>query len=374
MKHIRSAAANSEFYRDLYNGIDLGRSFEEVYPQLPVIGKNEVKENVARIVTQPTYLLKKGHTSGTSGSPLSVYRSVSSILKENAYVWYYRMLMDLQPGDAVVSMRGVLDNSTLHYINKSENTLYLSSYNLSRNNINKYAELIMDFKPKAIIAFPSSLYTMINLFEEAGYNIHVPLLFTSSETVYPFQRERIENGFSGKIFDRFGNAERTISLIQCECGNYHAQPMYGLVEFTQKGACTTSLINKAFPLIKYMIDDTFKPMTDNCACGRGPGIHTIEGRVDDVVILPDGTRVGRLGVAFQGIPNLKYAQIVQEELSNINVNLVTLRPFSKDHQDLLLSKLRQRLNPSLNISFRQVDETEIIKSRSGKYKLVISKL
>jgi phenylacetate-CoA ligase len=374
MKMIRFAAQNSAYYQKLYSNINLKGAFSDVYPKLPVITKSDIRANENDIVTDPVHLLKKAYTSGTSGSPLNMYRSAGAILKENAYVWQYRLSKGINLGDPFVSMRGVLDNKTMHYYNKAENTLYLSSYLLSKTNIKKYAKLLNNFKPKAIFAFPSSLFTLSNLIEEAGLHVEVPLLFTSSETLYPFQREKIEKTLKARIYDRYSTAERTILLHECDYGNYHAAPKYGISEFPERGVITTSFINKAFPLIRYRIDDSFRFMDKPCECGKGVGIASVEGRVDDVVMLEDGTRIGRLGVAFQGIPNLRYAQIIQENVSGIIVNLVTTPAFMKSDQDLLEKKLRQRLNESLQINFNKVDEQDIIKTHSGKFKLVVSKV
>jgi phenylacetate-CoA ligase len=374
MKMIRFAADKSLFYKKQFANIDLRGSFAEVYPQLPILTKTLLRENESGILTGPVHLLKKAYTSGTSGSPLNMYRSAGSILKENAYVWQYRLSHGLTLGDPFVSMRGVLDNKTLQYFNKAENTLYLSSYLLSKTTIKQYADLLTKFKPKAIFAFPSSLFTLANLLEEAGLQVEVPLLFTSSETLYPFQREKIEKFFNARIFDRYSTAERTILLHECVHGNYHAAPKYGVSEFLDKGVLTLGLINKSFPLIKYQIDDTFRFMDAPCACGKSVGISSIEGRVDDVVLLEDGTRIGRLGVAFQGIPNLRYAQIIQENRTGIKVNMVTTPAFKSTEQELLEKKLRQRLNSSILISFNKVEEQDIIKTLSGKFKLVISKV
>jgi phenylacetate-CoA ligase len=305
---------------------------------------------------------------------LDIYRSAGAILKENAYVWQYRISKGLKLGDPFVSMRGALDNKTLQYYNKAENTLYLSSYLLSKANIRKYADLLRDFKPKAIFAFPSSLFTLCNLLEEAGLKVQVPYLFTSSETLYPFQRDRIQQVLGGRIYDRYSTAERTALLHECEHGNYHPAAKYALQEYTEKFVVSTSFINKGFPLIKYRIEDSFRFMDQPCACGKGAGIASIEGRVDDVVLLEDGTRIGRLGVAFQGIPNLQYAQIVQEGKNEINVNIVGTPVFGRADEDLLEKKLRKRLNGSIVINFNKVEEKDIIKTKSGKFKLVISKV
>lgn len=374
LQMIRFAAEKSPFYRELYRGIDLKGSFRKVYDRLPEISKADIRDKEETLLTSHSTLTKKAYTSGTSGSPLTLYRSPGSILKENAYVWQYRKSMGLNIGDPHVSMRGVLDNKTLDYFNRAENTLYLSSYLLSAANIRRYVELISDFRPKSIVAFPSSLFTLVNLMEDEGLKLEVPLLFTSSETLYPFQREKIEKALNGRIYDRYSTAERTILLHECEYGNYHEAPMYSFYEFRPKGVLTTGFINKAFPLIKYQIDDTFHHMKDACACGRGVGVSSIEGRVDDVVILEDGTRVGRLGVAFQGIPHLRYAQIVQETKSAIDVNVVTTAHFKNGDEELLLKKLRQRLNGSLAINVKRVDESGIQKTRSGKFKLVVSRI
>lgn len=376
MKMVCFAVEKSEFYRNLYKGINIDGSFADVYPQLPVITKADIRENEAGILTKPLRLVKKAYTSGTSGSPLNLYRSAGSILKENAYNWWYRTNCGITIGEPFVSMRGVLDNSTMQYFNKPENTLYLSSYLMSKDTIVEYAKLLNSFKPKAIFAFPSSLFTLANLLEEAGLTATIPLLFTSSETLYPFQREKIEHTFGGRVYDRYSTGERTILLHECKHGNYHEAPKYGLSEYLDKGkgVITTSFINKAFPLIKYQIDDTFRFMDAPCACGKSIGISSIEGRVDDVVLLKDGTRIGRLGVAFQGIPHLRYAQIVQENVEGIKVNMVTGPSFKKTDEDLLEKKLRQRLNDSIEIGFNQVEEQDIVKSRSGKFKLVISKV
>lgn len=376
MKMIRFAADKSAFYKDLYKHINLNGSFSDVYPQLPVITKAAIRENEATILTKPSKFLKKAYTSGTSGSPLNMYRSAGAILKENAYVWQYRLSHGISLGDPFISMRGVLDNKTLQYFNKAENTLYLSSYLLSKSTIGKYAEYINKFKPKAIFAFPSSLFTLSNLLDEAGLKVEIPLLFTSSETLYPFQREKMEQTLGGRVYDRYSTAERTILLHECEHGNYHPAPKYGISDFLDngKGVITTGFINKAFPLIKYQIDDTFRFMESACACGKGAGVSSIEGRVDDVVLLEDGTRIGRLGVAFQGIPHLRYAQIIQDNNTGITVNMVTTPSFKETEQSLLEKKLRQRLNNTISINFNKVDEQDIIKTLSGKFKLVISKV
>jgi phenylacetate-CoA ligase len=371
---IRHAATASSFYKDLYSGIDLSGSFQEIYASLPVLQKAEVKANGYNLLTTSARFLKKAHTSGTSGSPLAVYRPASAILTENAYVWYYRSSHGLDLGDPVVSMRTTLNNKTLQYQNKAENILHLSSYQLSKTNIKKYAKLLKSFQPKAICAFPSSVYTLVDLLEQEGIDVKVPLIFTSSETLYPFQRAKIEKALGAKIFDWYGNAERSIALGQCEEGNYHEMPLYSINDFSERGVLTTSLINKAFPLIKYYVDDIFKLKNGDCACGRRNAISSLEGRVDDVLVLDDGARVSRLGIVFQNVNHVRYAQIIQYHPGAIEVNIVANAGFGESERGLLEQRFRQRLNDRVTILFRNVQEKDIIKTKAGKFKLIVSKL
>lgn len=139
----RFAKRHSSFYRNLYKSFQLEDQNE--FSSLPMIKKPDILANRNAMCTTIPFILKEGFTSGTSGTPLTVYRSPGSIIRENAYVWYFRMSHGLNIGDPIVSMRGNLDSSTLSYYNKAENVLYFSCYLLSAANIRKYAQLIRTF-------------------------------------------------------------------------------------------------------------------------------------------------------------------------------------------------------------------------------------
>jgi phenylacetate-CoA ligase len=374
MDMVRYAKKNARYYRDLYRPHNTEQPFDDVFYSLPVINKGDILANRKAMCTTSPLFLKEGLTSGTSGTPLTVYRSPGSIIRENAYVWYFRMMHDWNIGDPIVSMRGKLDNKTLSYYNKAENVLYLSIYMLSTSTIKKYVELIEQFKPKAISTLPSTLYTMVNLMEQANLQLYIPKVFTASSTLYPFQREKMERVLNTKVIDWYGNAERTITLGQCAHGNYHEFPMYSYNEFKKNGVITTALTNRSFPLIRYYVDDVFHLKDGSCACGREKAISYIQGRFEDAVLLSDGTLVNGLGIAFQGIKHLQYAQIIQEKVNDIKVNLVTAPGFNKEDEATILKRLRQRMNDTAVIEFNSVHEDDIIRNPSGKFTLIISKI
>jgi phenylacetate-coenzyme A ligase PaaK-like adenylate-forming protein len=122
------------------------------------------------------------------------------------------------------------------------------------------------------------------------------------------------------------------------------------------------------------VDDVFHLKDGPCACGREKAISYIQGRFEDAVLLSDGTLVNGLGIAFQGIKHLQYAQIIQEKVNSIQVNLVTAPGFTKEDEQMILKRLRQRMNDTATIEFNSVHEDDIIRTPSGKFTLIISKI
>lgn len=98
-----------------------------------------------------------------------------------------------------------------HY-DRFNKTLFLSSYHITPDNAEWYRKRIKAFNPKTILGYPSSLEALSVILSE--YKIKIPIAFTSSETLYPHQQDLIESSLGCKVYDRYGNAERTISLVQ----------------------------------------------------------------------------------------------------------------------------------------------------------------
>jgi phenylacetate-CoA ligase len=373
---VNVAFTRSPFYKKLYLSFaqDNIHNIHYLFSELPIVSKQMVRQNVEQIPTAPTRFLKAAHTSGTTGTPLKVYRSAGSMLTEHAYMWHFRKSHGVDFGDAALSLRGVLDNTTMYYYNRSENMLYLSSYLLSKKNIPVYVKMMRKLQPRAIFGFPSSLYNMATMIKELGLGVRIPCIFTSSETVYDFQRHTLQEVFNGRVYDTYGNVERTIAYGQCEYGNYHDLPMYSLNEFVQNGVISTSLTNKAFPLIRYFVDDKFVLEDRICECGKPFNVQRIEGRTDDVIRCEDGSMITGMSLSFKGIKGLEYAQIIQKVMSRIQVNVVTNDDFTSEDKKVLMYELRKRLPDCLDIDIVQISPEQIVKASSGKFKLVVSAL
>lgn len=372
---VHRAYQESPFYRHLYDlhQVDIGkvRKIGDI-ERLPMITKEDIRDQVDAIFIGNRLNRSKSHTSGTTGSPLTVYRDYQSVIKEAAYQWSHRMSFGYSVGMKTITLRGNLGKKQREAFDPHSNTLYLSSYNLSQNNAEWYYERIRDFAPHAILAYPSSLETLANYFQGMGKSLHVPLSFTSSESVYAHQREKIEGIFDTRIIDWYGNAERTIALEQNELGLYDELPMYSVNEFYSDHAITTSLINFSFPLIRYRVNDVF--VTTNAEVSEQTVVESVQGRQNDCLWLPDGTRVGLLCNAMKGIEHLLFAQIVQKNIQSFTLNLVVDEHFSLKDEQQVKKNITKRVGEDACFDISYIREDQIIRSKSGKFKLIISEL
>jgi phenylacetate-CoA ligase len=377
-KLITGAYEKSPFYRNLYNraGVNI-RQVQTVgdIKQLPIITKADLRDNVDDMFIGQRFNQVKAYTSGTSGSPLQVYRDYRSMVEEWAYQWRQRINFGHLPGDRVVVLRGDLHPSQFERYDPFTQTLYLSSYHLRSERADWYHDKIKNFAPQAMYAYPSSAESLANLLQALGKTVVVPRIFTSSETLYAHQRSKIEQTFSGKVVDWYGNAERNVALEQSADGWYDELPLYSLNEYHDRYTVGTSLINFSLPLIRYRVDDVIQLDSSNRDKPMGRRrVRSIQGRNDDVLLLPDGSRVSMIWGAFDRVPYLNRAQIIQEELSVFHLNLVVCPEFNDRHEAFLRRKLAEFVGPEARYTLSYVTEDQIIKAQSGKYKLIINRL
>jgi phenylacetate-CoA ligase len=137
----------------------------------------------------------------------------------------------------------------------------------------------------------------------------------------------------------------------------------------------TGLVNEDMPLIRYRVGDRVKPAAEGaeCECGRRlPLLERIEGRVDDVIVTPDGRRVGRMDPVFKADLSIREAQIVQEELDVVRVRVAPGAEFGARQEEELKRRIRQRLGEGMRVEVERVKEIE--RGAGGKFRAVISKV
>lgn len=376
LRIFRRAYNDSVFYHKLYTGagikIDDIKTLDDI-KKLPVITKDMVRKHADEMTVVPKWRLIANHTSGTTGTPLTVYEDWPSIWREQAYFYCYRKRCGFTYGQPLVSLRGNLDRNDIYLNVHISNTLYLSSYNINADNVKTYYDKITSHKPVAIEGYPSSLYTLGLLLKDKGLKLHIPLTFTSSENLLDYQRKLIENQFDSQVYDHFGTTERTIRLSECiDHGGYYEDPGYSINEYVEDGEITTSLINESFPMIRYKGNDIMELNengVDKCI------VKKIQGRDEDFVICKDGTKLKRLDFIMKEASNVKATQLIQDAIGEIKILIVPESNFTEKDQDKILSAFWNRVGKdNMDVEVVKTSMEDLVYSKRGKFKYIINRI
>ncbi len=388
---------NVPYYHELFRRLHLKPAdiaTRDGLRKLPCTAKEDIRTHhqqfIARNVNRR--FLSMARTSGTTGKPLVLYRDRFSIVVENAMIWRLYRWAGVNPGDRIATLRGYL----IQAIDDMERPfwrhdfalkrLIMSSYHISARTAPDYLEALRKFDPAAIEAYPSSVYSLVRHLKASGAEgLKLKAVFTSSETLYGFQREAIEEFFECRVFDLYGSAERVCAMGSCEHGQYHLFSDYGITEFLEiEGEnrpglfeiVATGLHNYAMPILRYRSGDRVS-LPDGrgpCRCGRGfPLIKKVESyRADEHLTTADGRRLQSVEQLAEGLENVLEYQLVQEDRAFVRIRVVTSRQFSREDENLILRKARERLGHSMKMVVERVEAIE--RTANGKYPFIVNKL
>lgn len=377
LKIFRKAYTKSSFYHKLYT--EAGIKLEDIkclgdISKLPVVTKDMILHQSDALLTTSKWKLLKNRTSGTTGTPLTVFEDWKSIWREQAYFYCYRKRCGYTYGQPLVSLRGNLGKKdTMMYVHIS-NTLYLSSYNINEQTVWAYYKGIEKRSPQAIEGYPSSLYNLALLLKDKGLYCNIPVCFTSSENLLDFQRQLIEERFQTKIFDHYGTTERTIRISESiKHDGYFEDPGYSINEYLKDRVVSTSLINSAFPLIRYQSSDVVI-LKENTKDER-VSIDRIQGRSGNCIKGKDGSIYNNAALTFilTYSHNIRYAQFIQKKNGKVLLNIVPEAVFSSQNLDELKQMIDLKIGLSnLELEINLIKEQDLIYTTRNKYSYIIS--
>jgi phenylacetate-CoA ligase len=386
------AAARTPYYRRLF--ADLGLTPEHIrtlqdLARIPVIDKETILAHAEDFRAEGVRSVRTYFTSGTSGTTLAV--PIDDASRQRNYAFFKRALSwaGVENGRSVtfagrpiVPARWSRPTTVWRWNPALRNRLF-SSYHLSPGNAAAYSRDLCAYAPDYIDSYPSSIALMAALFRDAGLPApRVKAVVTSAETVTQPQRALIEEMFGARCFDQYGCTEQSVFASQCERGTYHLHPEYGIVEVLRDGEparpgepgeiVCTSFTNDAFPLLRYRLGDVVALGEGGCPCGRHfQVVDRILGRLDDVLVTPDGRRVGRLDPVFKGRRTIREAQVVQETESLVRVRIVPGPDYAVEDGLAVVRELEARLGPAMQIVVEQVNQIE--RTAGGKFRAVVNR-
>jgi phenylacetate-CoA ligase len=349
---------------------------------LPFLTKEDVRTHYAELMAEDwkQYGAVPTHTSGSTGTPTKFLLDRGSNVTHFAAIWRVLNWAGYRFGKRFADLTGYVPRGgRLYQYDPRLNCLHLSSFDFKRQNIAKYADRLRRFRPALFKAYPSSMDLFCRWLEDAGIDPPLPdAVLTCAESLLDHQRATIERVLPVPLFDFYNQNERAALISTCAHGRYHCHEEYGLVELvdgpTDGGVeiVATTFHNRAMPLIRYRTGDLATPDERGpCPCGRPyRTVAAIQGRIEDIVVTPDGRHVGRLSPAFKHSPGIRLSRIVQQTTDEIRVDIVKAATYSAQDQERLERELRIRLGEEIGIRYNFVDAIQ--PGANGKIKFVVS--
>lgn len=354
----------------------------------PILEKESVRERPDDFVLGPSLLNVGAATSGTSGTPLRLRRSLASLAYEQAVIDRCVERMGVSP----TQCRGaVLRGDDLKPISDREppfwrlanggRRLLFSSNHLDATTVGDFVEALREYAPDVVFAYPTVLDSLCALMLEQDLHVEIPVTVCSSEVLTSATAVLAKRALGTRLLDYYGQAERVAFASGNPTEGYRFHPSYSVnelqwVEDDDEGAVYeligTGLWNEAMPLIRYRTGDRvrLRCASDPLEVARGADTFLgVIGRNDDVLLGPAGARLTGIDHIPRGVPGVIRAQFVQESFESVRLLIIPAEDFSERSRRLLLEHAALKLPPTMKVRIELTKE--LVRNRSGKAPLVI---
>ncbi len=287
------AAANVSFYKDRLSG-----SADELldrWSEIPTMDRADVGRRYDALSEHDTPEAHGAHhvvkSSGSSGRPLKVKRTVMAGIANNAALFRMRTQHDISCSMDLAQIR-VFDGGMRRHEAQTEDRekwgmpwrgddrghrFKLSVFNMPKRQVDWLNDLN---HPLVLNTFPSNVLAIDRFLNESGNQISgVRKVMTSGEPVTEDVRAAGIRAFDCEIVANLSSAECGIIATQCpESDNYHVVSEICHVEVLRDDGspcdpgefgnlAVTPYYNYAFPLVRYLTGDV-AAFSESCSCGR----------------------------------------------------------------------------------------------------------
>ena len=389
---IQHARTSVPFYSKLLKNINSLDDFESI----PFLTKRIIKDNFLSLKSTKVNpnRFRSDSTSGSTGevmkfftdNKMNVVRHACAIRGDSCtgwnlgepsvYLWGAR-----SDTDKAKKIKSRIINSQFLF-----NTTFLSSFDMKKEDMKRYIQIINKKKPSLIVGYPSTLEAFSKFIEEQAIDIYSPKgIITGGETLYDYQRVAIEKVFRTKALNRYGC--RDVGHIANECqeqdGLHISMDHIFLEVINQNGQpckpgelgeiVVTDLDNYVFPFIRYKIGDVGVLSDHRCNCGRElPMLERVEGRTFDIVVGSNGNLVpgNYFTLLRHKLKSIDQFQIIQNKLGELNLILKINTSYTKNEEKKIKALFKEKLGEDMIINIEIVKQIPVTKS--GKFRWIIS--
>jgi len=398
---VKYSYENVPYYRNLFDRLKIKpediKDFDDFY-RIPFLTKEIIRENFNDLKSKnvPEFRFRYMATSGSTGKPLGLF--VDKINYSVNAAAYYKVNINragCRIYDKSVHLTGTMpipsaNKGKFWRYSMMGRRMHLSLLHLNEKTISRYIEKIRRFKPKYILAYPSTIIEIARYMKENKISpiSSLKVIISTGETLYDWQKELIKESFQCRIFEIYGLSESTTIAGYCEKSEYfHFFPEYGFVELIdengnhvkkdgEKGEIvTTGFMHPLFPLIRYKTGDMGILSNKKCPCGRNCLIlKKIEGKWrQEYIYTKDNTRISfsSLYINFGIFDNVERFQFYQKEKGAIILRIVKRKTYSEEDTEKIKREF-SKFGDLFELKIEFVDE--IPKTAAGKYSYLVQEL
>ena len=391
-KVLKHAIENIPFYKsqvDLSCLNELSDPFELI-KQFPIIEKKTIRKNIDQFVCGSQFRRYKATTGGSTGQPFVFFMDRFQTRQiEKAFIFDMWSRVGYRFGDPIFNLRGRTPKKDkfIHH-DRFFNIYYASSFDLRRETVRQYVEAINNIQPRFLHGYPSTMYQLSALMEQAGLRLTnaIKAVFCGSEKLFDYQRKKIENIFGCRVYSWYGHSECLALAGECEHSyTLHFYPQYGYVEFFSTGRknyqgqeiheiVATGFNNYVMPLIRYRTGD-YAVMDDgnSCTCGRHYLlVKEIIGREQEFVVDRCGELISAtsliFGQHFDVFAGIEGIYLEQEQPGELMIFMKKNIAFNDADFDAMKAQIAHLLGDRFKVFYNFTDE--LPKSNIGKARLV----
>ena len=399
LRDVLQRAFDVPFYREHWSRARITRHHlddisVDTLHRLPVLQKQSLRRDPMAFVPdrgRPVKGLLSYSSSGSTGTPIRAIctkggqQRFAAAREARSYRW---------AGTSIRRPRAMLGGQPVvpegharppyYRYNFAERQVYFSAYHISPETVADYVRGFNRYEPESITgyAFSQFLVARMMLEQNLRFTFGPKAAITSSEKLTPRMRQVMRTAWGCAVFEEYGSVENCGLATECEAGGLHVSPDFGIVEILDAdGNCVapgvegrvvcTGLLNDAQFLVRYDIGDTAIWSERPCACGRDhlPVLKSVTGRIEDVVVGPDGRELVRFHGIFIDLPHVLEGQVVQRAVDDFLVRIIAEDGFGAEQERLIRDRFEQRLG-AVQVAVERV--TELERTPRGKLRAVIS--
>jgi len=323
---VAHARRNSNFYRDLYQGLPPGRVSLE---QLPITTKSTLMANFDDWVTRPGLKrealadftqdparigrLYLGQytiwtSSGTTGRP-------GLFIQDPHALAVYEALFAVRNGvDARSMLRSMAAGGRFAYaaaveghfsgITMWRRTLQLNPWMAPFTRsvsvlqpLERVCGQLSEFDPQVMTSYASELVLLAEQQRKGRLVLKLKGIWSGGESLSRRDRADITGAFGCPVIDDYGASEFLNIAFDCGCGALHVNRDWAILEPVDRegrpvpdgtassSVLLTNLANFIQPIIRYDLGDSVTVLTEPCPCGSSLPTIRVEGRRDDTICL-----------------------------------------------------------------------------------------